>query len=111
MVNVKKVKVGKNERMSFGKITEVLDMPNLIEIQKNSYQWFLDEGLREVFRDTDAITDYNGNLELKFLDYRIDDTPKYTVAECKERDTTYSYDRRQAAEFRQQHSVPGTERQ
>ena len=90
MVNVKKVKVGKNERMSFGKITEVLDMPNLIEIQKNSYQWFLDEGLREVFRDTDAITDYNGNLELKFLDYRIDDTPKYTVAECKERDTTYS---------------------
>ena len=90
MMNVKKVKVGKNERMSFGKITEVLDMPNLIEIQKNSYQWFLDEGLREVFRDTDAITDYNGNLELKFLDYRIDDTPKYTVAECKERDTTYS---------------------
>ena len=90
MVNVKKVKLGKNERMSFGKITEVLDMPNLIEIQKNSYQWFLDEGLREVFRDTDAITDYNGNLELKFIDYRIDDTPKYTVAECKERDVTYS---------------------
>ena len=90
MVNVKEVKLGKNTRKSFAKINEILEMPNLIEVQKNSYQWFLDEGLKEVFRDVAAITDYNGNLELSFVDYRFDDTPKYTVAECKERDTTYS---------------------
>ena len=82
--------VGKNTRMSFGKINEVLPMPNLIEVQKNSYNWFLTEGLREVFRDVAAITDFNGNLQLSFIDYRIDDTPKYTIAECKERDATYA---------------------
>lgn len=60
MVNVKDVKLGKNTRKSFAKINEVLEMPNLIEVQKNSYQWFLDEGLKEVFRDVSAITDYNG---------------------------------------------------
>ncbi len=90
MVNVKDVKLGKNVRKSFAKINEVLEMPNLIEVQKNSYKWFLEEGLREVFRDVSAITDYNGTLELNFIDYHIDDTPKYTVAECKERDVTYS---------------------
>ncbi len=90
MVNVKPVQLGKNTRMSFSKINEVLDMPNLIEIQKNSYQWFLDEGLKEVFRDVASISDYNDNLVLSFIDYKLDDTPKYTVAECKERDTTYS---------------------
>ena len=90
MVNVKDVKLGKNVRKSFAKINEVLEMPNLIEVQKNSYKWFLEEGLREVFRDVSAITDYNGTLELNFIDYRIDDTPKYTVAECKERDVTYA---------------------
>ena len=90
MVNVKPVKLGKNTRMSFGKINEVLEMPNLIEVQKNSYQWFLDEGLKEVFEDVSPITDYNGNLELEFIDYRLEDTPKYTVMECKERDATYS---------------------
>ena len=90
MVNVKPVKLGKNTRMSFGKINEVLEMPNLIEVQKNSYQWFLDEGLKEVFEDISPITDYNGNLELEFTDYRLEDTPKYTVMECKERDATYS---------------------
>ncbi|MBP0964612.1 MAG: DNA-directed RNA polymerase subunit beta [Oscillospiraceae bacterium] len=90
MVNVKPVQLGKTTRMSFGKIDEVLKMPNLIEVQKNSYKWFLEEGLKEVFRDVSAITDYNGNLVLNFVDYRIDDNPKYTVAECKERDVTYA---------------------
>lgn len=90
MVNVKPVKLGKNTRMSFSKINEVMQMPNLIEIQKNSYQWFLDEGLKEVFRDVADITDYSGNLVLSFVGYRMDDTPKYTVKECKERDTTYA---------------------
>ncbi|MCM1328994.1 MAG: DNA-directed RNA polymerase subunit beta [Ruminococcus sp.] len=90
MVNVKPVQLGKTTRMSFGKINEALEMPNLIEVQKNSYQWFLDEGMKEVFRDVAAITDYNGNLVLNFVDFSIDDTPKYSVAECKERDVTYA---------------------
>ena len=90
MVNVKDVKLGKTTRKSFAKINEVLSMPNLIEVQKKSYKWFLDEGLREVFRDVSAITDYNGTLELSFIDYKIDDEPKYSVAECKERDVTYA---------------------
>ena len=90
MVNVKDVQLGKNIRKSFAKINEVLEMPNLIEVQKNSYKWFIDEGLREVFRDVGTITDYNGILELNFVDFKIDETPKYTVAECKERDVTYA---------------------
>ena len=90
MVNVKDVKLGKTTRKSFAKINEVLTMPNLIEVQKKSYKWFLDEGLREVFRDVSSITDYNGTLELSFIDYKIDDEPKYSVAECKERDVTYA---------------------
>ena len=90
MVNVKPKQLGKNVRMSFGKINEALEIPNLIEVQKNSYQWLKNEGLKEVFRDVSAITDYNGNLVLNFVDYKIDDTPKYTIAECKERDVTYA---------------------
>ena len=90
MVNVKDVKLGKNTRKSFGKIEEVLEMPNLIEVQKNSYQWFMDEGLKEVFDEASAITDYNGNLELTFVGYRFDEKPKYTIAECKSRDATYN---------------------
>ncbi len=91
MVNVKPVKVGKNTRMSFARIDEVLDMPNLIEIQKKSYQWFLDEGLKEVLKDVSGITDYTGNLVLDFVDYKLDsDKPNYSVEECKERDATYS---------------------
>ena len=91
MVNVKPVKLGKNERMSFGKIDEVIDMPNLIEVQKNSYKWFLEEGLKEVFKDVSGITDYTGNLVLDFIDYTLDvDKPNYSVIECKERDATYS---------------------
>lgn len=90
MVNVKDVKLGKNTRKSFAKINEVLEMPNLIEVQKNSYQWFLDEGLKEVFRDVSAITDYNGTLELTFVGYHFDEEAKYSVAECKARDVTYA---------------------
>lgn len=90
MVNVTPKQCGKNVRMNFGKINEVLEMPNLIEVQKNSYRWFREEGLKEVFRDVSSITDYNGNLVLNFVDYRIDDKPKYTIAECKEQDATYA---------------------
>ncbi len=90
MVKVKPVHLGKNVRMSFSHINEVLEMPNLIEVQKNSYQWFWDEGLKEVFQDVSAITDYTGNLVLDFIDYHLDDKPKYTVEECKERDVTYA---------------------
>ncbi|MGN0526874.1 MAG: DNA-directed RNA polymerase subunit beta [Acutalibacteraceae bacterium] len=90
MANVKPVKLGKNTRMSFANINEVMQMPNLIEVQKNSYKWFLDVGLREVFRDIDEITDYTGNLVLSFIDYRMDEKPKYSVTECKERDATYA---------------------
>ena len=90
MVNVKPEKFGKTTRMTFSKINEVMQMPNLIEIQKKSYKWFLDEGLKEVFRDVADITDFSGNLALSFVDYRMDEAPKYTVKECKERDATYS---------------------
>ena len=90
MVKVKPVTQGKTTRMSFSKIDEVLQMPNLIEVQKNSYQWFLDEGLKEVFKDVSPITDYQDNLVLDFIDYRLDDKPKYTIEECKERDATYA---------------------
>ncbi|MBQ7289016.1 MAG: DNA-directed RNA polymerase subunit beta [Clostridia bacterium] len=76
--------------MTFSKIDEVIDVPNLIEIQRDSYQWFLDEGLKEVFEDMSLITDYTGNLVLDFIDYRYDEKPKYTVTECKERDATYA---------------------
>ena len=90
MVNVTAKQLGKNVRMSFGKINEVLDMPNLIEIQKNSYKWFREEGLQEVFRDFSA-TDYNGNLVLTFVGYRFDDDNlKYTIAEAKEHQATYA---------------------
>ncbi len=90
MVEVKPVNLGNNERMSFSKIKEVIDMPNLIEVQKDSYKWFVEEGLKEVFRDMSSITDYTGNLELRFIDYHFDDQPKYSVTECKARDTTYA---------------------
>ena len=87
---VKPVRLGKNTRMTFSKINEVIDMPNLIEIQKDSYKWFVEAGLKEVFRDMSAITDYSGNLQLTFVDYHLDETPKYDVTECKARDTTYA---------------------
>ena len=90
MALVKDEYFGKTLRKSFAKYQEILEMPNLLKIQKDSYNWFLEEGLHEVFRDTDAITDYTGNLELSFLDYTMNDKPKYTVEECKERDATYA---------------------
>ena len=90
MVNTKPVKLGKNIRQSFAHIDEVAEMPNLIEVQKNSYQWFLDTGLREVFADVASIVDYAGNLELSFIDYSMDEKPKYDVEECKARDATYA---------------------
>ena len=91
MVNVRDIKLGKGVvRKSFAKIDEVLEMPNLIDIQKSSYKWFLEEGLKEVFKDMSSIKDYNETLELSFIDYRLDKEPKYTIAECKERDTTYA---------------------
>ncbi len=85
------VQYGKNVRQSFGRIKEVIEMPNLIGIQKDSYQWFLDEGLAEVFHDISPITDFSGNLILEFLDYSIkEEDAKFSVAECKERDATYA---------------------
>ena len=90
MVNTKPVKLGKNIRQSFAHIDEVAEMPNLIEVQKNSYQWFLDEGLKAVFKDISSITDYQGNLQLDFIDFTLDDKPKYPLLECKERDVNYA---------------------
>ncbi len=100
MVKVSPVTKGKRTRRSFSKINEVMEMPNLIEIQKDSYRWFLEKGLKEVFRDIADITDYTGNWVLKFVDYRMDDKPKYTVRECKERDATYSAPMRVRARLR-----------
>ena len=87
---VKPQKLGKNTRMSFSKIDETLDLPNLIDVQKKSYEWYRREGLMEVLRDVSPITDYSGNLEIEFIDYTIDPEPKYSVEECKERDVNYS---------------------
>ena len=87
---VHEVKIGKRNRMSFSKIEEVLEMPDLIEIQKNSYNSFLEQGLREVLNDISPITDYSENLILEFVDYYLDDKPKYTVEECKERDVNFA---------------------
>ena len=83
------VTIGKRKRMSFSKIKEIADLPNLIEIQVDSYKWFLEEGLKEVFNDISPIEDYTGNLILEFVDYSLDDKPKYDIEECKERDATY----------------------
>lgn len=90
MVNVKDEQLGVTTRKSFAKINEVMKVPNLIEVQKKSYQWFLDEGLAEVFKDIGSITDYTGDLVLDFVDYSMDDEPKYSIAQCKARDVTYS---------------------
>ncbi|OUN12110.1 MULTISPECIES: DNA-directed RNA polymerase subunit beta [unclassified Flavonifractor] len=87
---VKDVYFGKTLRKSFARHEEILEMPNLLEVQKNSYQWFLETGLREVFKDVASITDYAGNLELSFIDYSMDEPPKYNVEECKARDATYA---------------------
>ena len=90
MAITKDVMMGKTPRKSFAKQDQILELPNMLKIQKDSYEWFLREGLREVFRDVDTITDYTGNLELSFLDYSMNELPKYSVEECKERDATYA---------------------
>ncbi len=90
MAMVKDVMFGKTMRKSYAKYNEILEIPNMLKIQKDSYQWFLEEGLREVFKDVGTITDFSGKLELSFLDYTMEDKPKYTIEECKERDTTYA---------------------
>lgn len=87
---VHEVEAGKNTRLSYSKIKEVLDMPNLIEVQKNSYKWFIEEGLKEVFKDISPITDHAGKLVLEFFDYHLDYNSKYSVEECKERDAKYA---------------------
>jgi len=81
---------GKTLRKSYAKTKEIQEMPNLLEVQKHSYNWFLQTGLREVFRDVAAITDHTGNLELTFIDYNMNENPKYSVEECKSRDATYA---------------------
>ena len=85
---------GKTLRKNFARHEEVMLMPNLLEIQKDSYKWFLETGLRDVFEDVGAITDYQGNLELSFIDYKMDEPPKYDVEECKARDANYAAPRR-----------------
>ncbi len=87
---VKDVYYGKTLRKSFARYEEIMEMPNLLEVQKNSYQWFLETGLREVFKDVGTISDYAGKLELSFVDYSMDEKPKYDVEECKARDATYA---------------------
>jgi len=84
------VKIGNRVRMSYSRIEEVLELPDLIEVQKNSYEWFIKEGLKEVFDDISPIEDYTGNLILEFVDYKLDGEPKYDQMECKERDATYA---------------------
>ena len=86
----KDVLYGKTLRKCFARTQEVMDMPNLLEVQKNSYRWFLEQGLREVFKDVDAVSDFSGNLELSFVDYSMDEKPKYSEEECKARDATYA---------------------
>ncbi len=87
---IRPVKIGEGLRMSYSRKKEVLTMPNLIKVQKDSYQWFLDEGLREVFRDISPITDYSGKLVLEFIDFSINKEVKYGIEECKERDANYA---------------------
>ena len=88
---IRPVKAGKGMRMSYSRQKEVLEMPNLIEVQKDSYKWFLDEGLKEVFDDISPIADYSGHLSLEFVDFTLcEDDVKYTIPECKERDATYA---------------------
>ena len=81
---------GKTLRKNFARHEEIMEMPNLLELQKKSYRWFLDEGLQEVFTDVASITNYAGNLELSFIGYKMDEAPKYDVEECKARDATYA---------------------
>ncbi|MBO5976392.1 MAG: DNA-directed RNA polymerase subunit beta, partial [Oscillospiraceae bacterium] len=86
----KDVYYGKTLRKSFARTQEIQDMPHLLEVQKNSYKWFLEQGLKEVFDDVDSVSDYSGNLELSFVSYSMNEKPKYSEQECKARDATYA---------------------
>ena len=90
MINVREQKLGQNVRMSFSKSRNMLELPNLVEIQTKSFEWFVNEGLGEVLRDVSPITDYSGNLQIDFVDYSLDSKPKYSIEECKERDANYA---------------------
>ena len=90
MINVREQKLGQNVRMSFSKSNTSLELPNLVEIQTKSFEWFINEGLGEVLRDVSPITDYSGNLQIDFIDYSLDSKPKYSIEECKERDANYA---------------------
>ncbi|MCX4325272.1 MAG: hypothetical protein OSJ59_20245, partial [Lachnospiraceae bacterium] len=88
---IRKTAAGRNTRMTYARQKEVLEMPNLIEVQKNSYQWFLNEGLKEVFDDISPISDYSGHLSLEFVDFELcEEDVKYSIEKCKERDATYA---------------------
>ena len=87
-VHVTDVQYGSRTRKSFAKINEVLETPNLIEVQKESYEWFITKGLQEVFEEISEITDFNGKLVLDFIGFKLEKTPKYTIEQCKKRDTT-----------------------
>ena len=90
MINVREQKLGQNVRMSFSKSRNTLELPNLVEIQTKSFEWFVNEGLGEVLRDVSPITDYSGNLQIDFINYSLDSKPKYSIEECKERDANYA---------------------
>ena len=99
---IRPIKIGNSVRMSFSRQKEVLEMPNLIEVQTDSYKWFLEEGLNEVFRDISPITDYTGNLSLDFVSFVLCDDEKnvkYTVEQCKERDATYAAPQKYEKDF------------
>ena len=91
MIRVKDQKLGINTRKSFSNTKNVLELPNLIEVQTKSFQWFLDKGLDEVLRDVSPIKDHTGNYEIEFLSYSLDQKPRYTIEECKERDVNYEW--------------------
>ena len=92
---IRPIAAGKNIRMSYSRQKEVLEMPNLIEVQKDSYKWFLEEGLKEVFDDISPIADYSGSLSLEFVDFELcEDDVKYSIEKCRERDATYAQGRR-----------------
>ena len=89
-MRIKPQQLGKNVRMSFAKVDEILQMPDLLEVQKKSYEWLLEKGITEVLQDVSPIVNYSGNLAIEFTGFSIDETPKYPVEECKERDVNYA---------------------
>ena len=89
-MRIKPQQLGKNIRMSYAKVKDIIDMPDLLEVQKKSYGWLIEKGIREVLSDVSPIVDYSGNLVIEFVDFSIDATPKYSIEECKERDANYA---------------------